>query len=734
MDFKDSFFEDEVRDGFFVPAAIKQAWGAQLEVLEVIDTICKKHNIPYWADWGTLLGAVRHGGFIPWDDDLDISMKRKDYEHFIEVANKELLEGFSFVNYATHEDFWMFLGRVVNTRKACFEKEHLEKFHGFAYIAGVDIFVLDYVSRDEKKEEIRNKKARYVITVADNIADGKLSETQAEGELAYIEELCDTNLIRHQDSYAMRVQLYQLAEKLFCMFSESEADTLTRMMPDGLYGNSNMRLPKEYYDDMLWIPFENTMIPVPYAYDEMLRRRYGDYMKLVRDAGGHDYPFFEIQRQHLQEVLDFDMPGYRYEVTTREKTRQESAKEIIEQCFRSLELYFSFLQEDTLDKLANGQQLLIDLGNFLEANYYGKQFLIEIIEDLCEDLFHVYQNVTGEGLKQLEHEFQELKLKVFGEIIDKDEVVFLVSRSTEWSAIESIWKEELSEKRNDVTIICIPYFYKNYDGSLRDMQYEIEQFPADVNVLGYDEYTLELHQPMRIYTQNPYDQFNPVSSVHPEYYSNQLMQYTDELIYVPSFHLEEFGKQNERAYFNMQYYCNMPGVINADYVIVQSDHMRDMYIDKLTEFAGTETKEKWKNKILVKEFEKRQKQQTKEADDRKIIFVYTSVSSIVQYEMQMIQKIERVLDLFEREGKRVFWIWKIQEGVLEWLERRKPQIYQKLVLLREKYQQMENVYTKAEMNDDNYADICDAYYGDSSVYVQKFRNENKPVMLLNPEV
>ena len=66
------FFRDEVRNGFYIPTAIKQAWVCSLDVLAEIDRICTAHNITYYADWGTLLGAVRHGGFIPWDDDLDI--------------------------------------------------------------------------------------------------------------------------------------------------------------------------------------------------------------------------------------------------------------------------------------------------------------------------------------------------------------------------------------------------------------------------------------------------------------------------------------------------------------------------------------------------------------------------------------------------------------------------------------------------------------------------------------
>ena len=90
MEFPKSYFEDEVRDGFYVPSMMKRAWAAQLEVLEDIEKICRKHNIHYQADYGTLIGAIRHGGFIPWDDDMDISMLRKDYDIFNKVALDEL--------------------------------------------------------------------------------------------------------------------------------------------------------------------------------------------------------------------------------------------------------------------------------------------------------------------------------------------------------------------------------------------------------------------------------------------------------------------------------------------------------------------------------------------------------------------------------------------------------------------------------------------------------------------
>ena len=71
MQFTQDFFKPEIREGFEIPAMMKRAWAAQMEVLQVVADICEENSLQYFADWGTLLGAVRHQGFIPWDDDID---------------------------------------------------------------------------------------------------------------------------------------------------------------------------------------------------------------------------------------------------------------------------------------------------------------------------------------------------------------------------------------------------------------------------------------------------------------------------------------------------------------------------------------------------------------------------------------------------------------------------------------------------------------------------------------
>ena len=99
MQFEREFFYDEVRDGFYIPGMMKRLWGAELTILSEVDRICKKHEIPYYADGGTLLGAVRDGQFIPWDDDIDIMMLREDYNRFVQVVQQELPEEMSLYSF-----------------------------------------------------------------------------------------------------------------------------------------------------------------------------------------------------------------------------------------------------------------------------------------------------------------------------------------------------------------------------------------------------------------------------------------------------------------------------------------------------------------------------------------------------------------------------------------------------------------------------------------------------------
>ena len=115
--FDNSYFEDEVIGGFYVPSLMKRCWAVQMEVLFQFTKICEKHNIEYFAEWGTLISAVRHGDMIPWDDDMDVTMKRWEYEKFRKYAEEELPEGYFFTDFETTHTCWQFIVNLtVNAR------------------------------------------------------------------------------------------------------------------------------------------------------------------------------------------------------------------------------------------------------------------------------------------------------------------------------------------------------------------------------------------------------------------------------------------------------------------------------------------------------------------------------------------------------------------------------------------------------------------------------------------
>lgn len=137
MDNFQNLFPDNRKEGDTI---LRQCQLVMLRTLKIVDYICNKHNIKYWLDSGTLLGAVRHGGFIPWDDDLDIGMLREDYYRFIEIAKKELPEDLFLQLTETDAEYDMPWLKIRDNNSEVLEYKTGNYNRGLF----IDIFPMDY--------------------------------------------------------------------------------------------------------------------------------------------------------------------------------------------------------------------------------------------------------------------------------------------------------------------------------------------------------------------------------------------------------------------------------------------------------------------------------------------------------------------------------------------------------------------------------------------------------------
>lgn len=307
IQFSKEFFDREERNGFYIEPMMKNAWAAQLEVLVKVDALCREHGIPYYADFGTMLGAVRHRGFIPWDDDVDICMKRADLEHFREVMEQKQDELKLFDIFNTPE-WGAHAAKVVNWDVFTPDRDKIKEYHGFPFTAGVDIFTLDYVPRDKKLEEEQYDILRTIfqaVHLKEEMEEHPLMSVQRIEGTKMLHELLNKiekgcNIVFSQENPTEQ-ELLILAEEVLSIYGDEDSDYLT--LANGLGNGKEYYLSKDAFAEVIYMPFENVTVPVPQGYDEILRVKYGDnYMTPIQAGAGHEYPFYGRLIEKIAQV------------------------------------------------------------------------------------------------------------------------------------------------------------------------------------------------------------------------------------------------------------------------------------------------------------------------------------------------------------------------------------------------------------------------------------------------
>ena len=153
MQFERNFFHAELKYDFLISESMKKVWASSIECLRDIADFCEQAGLRWFAMYGTLLGAVRHHGFIPWDDDIDIGLFRSDYEFLRNNAEKYLPSNYIVLDSAKEYVKDLDIIRICNTRGICMDNSFLRKYHGCPYHIGVDIFPIDNCPLDKELDK-----------------------------------------------------------------------------------------------------------------------------------------------------------------------------------------------------------------------------------------------------------------------------------------------------------------------------------------------------------------------------------------------------------------------------------------------------------------------------------------------------------------------------------------------------------------------------------------------------
>ena len=292
MAFVQNLENDEFRDGFLVTSDRKRLWNAEIELILEFQRVCEKHNLKFWATGGTLLGAVRHRGFIPWDDDTDLVMPRADYDRLKQIAPTEFRYPFYFDLWYEHPKTslsvygcWPVIPfiKIRNLTTSMIEHPHQKHIKQGIFI---DIFPMDPFPPFDDSPEPEKVKQEYKML-------------KMLFELACRPKFLCENMKKDPNRKFLlpREEIERLLKEPLNVRGKMLEDHLSNFNHESKYFNIGWhRFPLEHtyiaservwWNETIYLPFEKISVPVPKEFDLILKKRYGNYMEFPSKHVNH---------------------------------------------------------------------------------------------------------------------------------------------------------------------------------------------------------------------------------------------------------------------------------------------------------------------------------------------------------------------------------------------------------------------------------------------------------------
>ena len=289
-----AFFEEEIRNDFTVDIERKKIWAVELGLLIELDRVCKKYNLKYFLWAGTLLGAIRHKGFIPWDDDLDVVMLRKDYEELLVHAD-EFKNPYFLQTPLTDPEAGYSHAKVRNSNTTAFNK--LWGYRNYNQGIYIDIFPIDDKCGPDLEERINQIES---LETDSSLYMKMPSPYKNERDIKRIEQRSSNSV---KDNY-------ESIQNLMMKYSDPDSKEVIRAIASTFKTIDKMTYSRSDFKDVVMVEFENMLFPAPCAYERILENLFGNYMEfppIEKRVNKHSHTIFDADISYLKFIKPSDV-------------------------------------------------------------------------------------------------------------------------------------------------------------------------------------------------------------------------------------------------------------------------------------------------------------------------------------------------------------------------------------------------------------------------------------------
>lgn len=259
---------------------LKHLQNLELMILKDFIKICEENNLTYYMYAGSLLGAVRHNGFIPWDDDLDVVMFRDDFNKFEEIFPSYAGDKYKLLNNDTEEEYFYLFSKLM-LNGTCFEEEWINQVN-FSIGINIDIFVLDDLADNKIKRSYQLKMAFFYSKLL------LMSQIKLD-DLSFFSRVISHGFYNFLNLFGFKTsKIHNKCLKFLDKYRNDDSECVFDVMA------TSEEYPQIYHKNSFYPPrkvkFEDTEVNVPKNYEELLESLYGDYMQLPPEEKRYNHP------------------------------------------------------------------------------------------------------------------------------------------------------------------------------------------------------------------------------------------------------------------------------------------------------------------------------------------------------------------------------------------------------------------------------------------------------------